>query len=306
VIRVDIASVILRKGEFERDGLRVRRSSWRAVPRGPPPLRPKMYEMKVGLHGSAEEYDEDEDPDFGVGFEARRVAANRQRLRDQATLVVTIVLAMMVGILSLKMFDMNAMIVELRAAQVEPVRPRPDYVGAADAFVGGYSRQGHTLDVDGACRSIRARRPGRVENVTRACTSDADPLTRRVLVRHHPAAGELTSFHIGQECICECNGTSTGIFCRGANPMHSFLAVASTELDDDTWSMEHWSVDSAKRWRSTSRFGNTCVADPRPARAPRPRHRTPAPPRYAPHAGGRRLLTLAARTMPQARRTPQH
>jgi hypothetical protein len=72
-------------------------------------------------------------------------------------------------------------------------------------------------------------------------------------------AGELTSFNVAQECICECNGTSTGIFCRGANPMREFLAVASTEPDVEGWKMSKWSVGHGDPWRTTARFGSTCV-----------------------------------------------
>ena len=80
-----------------------------------------------------------------------------------------------------------------------------------------------------------------------------------------PGTGELTSWEVGQECICECNGTSTGIFCRGANAAHDFVAVASTEVDDSKWYMEQRSRTgsgpgaSKTPWRSFARFGNSCV-----------------------------------------------
>ena len=74
-----------------------------------------------------------------------------------------------------------------------------------------------------------------------------------------PHAGELTSFNVAQECICECNGTSTGIFCRGANPMREFLAVASTEPGAQGWKMSKWFVGTGDNWRTTARFGSTCV-----------------------------------------------
>ena len=72
-------------------------------------------------------------------------------------------------------------------------------------------------------------------------------------------AGELTSFNVAQECICECNGTSTGIFCRGANPMREFLAVASTEPGTQGWKMSKWFVGTGGPLRTTAHFGSTCV-----------------------------------------------
>jgi hypothetical protein len=64
----------------------------------------EMQEVKLsadlfgGGGGLAEESEE-----FGLSFVERRAAANRQRLREQAVLIVTTLLTLMVGVLSLKM-----------------------------------------------------------------------------------------------------------------------------------------------------------------------------------------------------------
>ena len=121
---------------------------------------------------------------FGVRKAVCVLLRTWQRLREQATLIVTVLLTLMVGVLSLKMFDMNgafvytmgartqfficgsaqsfgcaATIAELRAANVQPVRARPDYVGKAQAFVGGYSSYGHVLTSSGMERPSRASTP---------------------------------------------------------------------------------------------------------------------------------------------------
>ena len=108
---------------------------------------------------------------FSPSFAERRAAMHRQRHREQAMAAVTALLSLMVGVLSLKMYGMSAAIEELSAASLSlsapPPRTRPDYVGTAKAFVGGYTLYGHVLTDE----------------------------------------GELSSFNVAQECICECNGT---------------------------------------------------------------------------------------------------
>ena len=59
----------------------------------------------------------------------------------------------------------------------------------AHSFIGGFSRHGHMLT----------------------------------------EAGEIDAWSVGQECVCDCNGTSTGIFCVGGNSAHEFVMVASCE-----------------------------------------------------------------------------
>ena len=203
-----------------------------------------------------------------------------QRLREQATLIVTVLLTVMVGVLSLKMFDMNGAYLHAMGAR------------AQSFCVGALSRLGaqRRLRSSGLPTSSRCER----DRITWECLRPSWAATVRTgtclpvavwSVTPAPAglatlaasnvpneaftdecgrefAGELTSYNVAQECICECNGTSTGIFCRGANPMRQFLAVASTEPDVEGWKMSMWSVDHGDPWRTTARFGNTYVPSP--------------------------------------------
>ena len=111
----------------------------------PPGMGPMVEQMEIGLR-----YDTKEASEFPSGtFDARRAAANRQRLIEHAVLVTACILSILTIALSIKVFQMNGDMRELRAEMVVVPEPRPDYYGTADLFVGGYTRHGHTLDANG-------------------------------------------------------------------------------------------------------------------------------------------------------------
>ena len=206
-----------------------------------------MHEIQMDFYGKEED-------SFGPSFAEPRAAMSRQRHREQAMGIVTVLLTLMVGVLTLKMYGMSATIEELSAASLSLSAPaprtRPDYVKTAEAFVGGYTLYGHVLTDNGV----------------------------------------LTSFNVAQECICECNGTSTGIFCRGANPMTEFLAVAATEPGVEGWKMSKWCVCASQvplshsrlhaklnSVRGAGRLGKAMPGTPPRGSAPRPAATTAQP-----------------------------
>ena len=124
-----------------------------------------------------------------MSFAERRKAHNRARVTMQAIGIVGVVVVTMVVVMAYQMSALNSQIDELRAQAHAPARSRPDYGAEAHSFIGGFSRHGHMLT----------------------------------------EAGEIDAWSVGQECVCDCNGTSTGIFCVGGNSEHEFVMVASYE-----------------------------------------------------------------------------
>ena len=124
-----------------------------------------------------------------MSFAERRKAHNRARVTMTALGIVGVVVVTMVVVMAYQMSALNSQIDELRAQAHAPARSRPDYGAEAHSFIGGFSRHGHMLT----------------------------------------EAGEIDAWSVGQECVCDCNGTSTGIFCVGGNSEHEFVMVASCE-----------------------------------------------------------------------------
>ena len=52
----------------------------------------------------------------------------------------------------------------------------------------------------------------------------------------------MAAFEVEQECLCECNATTTGIFCRGANDDNAFYLVLSRDEQDGRWRGQQVSV----------------------------------------------------------------
>ena len=93
------------------------------------------------------------------------------------------------------------------------------YVAAAAAFIGGYTVAGNAIVSGGAQRS-----------------------------------SELTSFEVGQECVCTCTPTSTGIFCKGANDDNAFALVAAQE-SDGRWYAQQASIGVSPGYQARMDFG---------------------------------------------------
>ena len=66
----------------------------------------------------------------------------------------------------------------------------------------------------------------------------------------------LSSFSVQQECLCECNATSTGIFCRGANDDNAFNIVLARDAIDGTWQGQQVSVGVEPAYQASMDFAH--------------------------------------------------
>ena len=115
---------------------------------------------------------------------------------------------------------------DLFSASVVEAPARPEdmldfYALAAQSFIGGYTVSGHAIVQGGNAGAV-----------------------------------ELNSFTVMQECLCECTGTSTGIFCRGANDGNAFSLVAGYERFDGSWTAQQVSVGVKPSYQAIMRFGD--------------------------------------------------
>jgi hypothetical protein len=92
----------------------------------------------------------------------------------------------------------------------------PHYESVASDFVGGYMLNGEMFTVDGSIRSV----------------------------------------YDYVECMCECNATAHGVFCRGANMHTSFFAIAERALESNNWHMNARAIGNLN-YRLSMDFGKT-------------------------------------------------
>lgn len=68
------------------------------------------------------------------------------------------------------------------------------------------------------------------------------------------ASQRIVEFTVNQECLCECTGTSTGVFCRGANDENAFSLVAAKE-SSGAWHAGQTSVGIKPMYHADMAFG---------------------------------------------------
>ena len=64
----------------------------------------------------------------------------------------------------------------------------------------------------------------------------------------------LSAFSVEQECLCECNATTTGIFCRGANDDNAFYLVLSRDNQDGHWRGQQVSIGVVPAYQASMDF----------------------------------------------------
>ena len=64
----------------------------------------------------------------------------------------------------------------------------------------------------------------------------------------------FASFSVEQECLCQCNASTTGIFCRGGNPGNAFIALAYFN-EAGEWQMQQTSLNATPSYSAIFNFG---------------------------------------------------
>lgn len=70
------------------------------------------------------------------------------------------------------------------------------------------------------------------------------------------AESSLSSFSVEQECLCECNATTTGLFCRGANAENAFFMVVSRDDEEGRWRAQQVSIGIKPAYRASMDFAH--------------------------------------------------
>ena len=66
----------------------------------------------------------------------------------------------------------------------------------------------------------------------------------------------VVEFTVKQECLCECAGTTTGVFCRGANDENAFSLIAAQDPSGG-WHAGQTSIGIAPMYHAEMAFGMT-------------------------------------------------
>ena len=69
------------------------------------------------------------------------------------------------------------------------------------------------------------------------------------------AGGEIKSFSVAQECLCEVFATPTGVYAYGANNYNAFSIIAAIEPDGQ-WYAQQVSIGIEPAYQATMRFGH--------------------------------------------------
>ena len=72
------------------------------------------------------------------------------------------------------------------------------------------------------------------------------------------AGGEIKSFSVAQECLCEVFATPTGVYAYGANTDNAFSFIAAIEPDGQ-WYAQQVSIGIEPAYQAQMRFGHTAA-----------------------------------------------